>query len=85
MWEMTNGHVIKRLEPHNDLDMATPWAELACDDQVVVGLTVDENSRDIMPAAYKYQVYIIWYLPVVCCTVAETYYNPHSTATMNNT
>ena len=56
MWEMTNGHVIKRLEPHDDHDLATPWAELACDDKIVVGLSLDEHSNDEIPTLYKYHV-----------------------------
>lgn len=56
MWEMANGHVIKRLEPHDDHDLATPWAEMACNDQVVIGLTIDEDTKDISPLKFKYQV-----------------------------
>ena len=56
MWEMNNFHVIKRLEPLDDHDIATPWAELACEDKVVVGLTLDEHSKDVLPTVYKYNV-----------------------------
>ena len=37
-------------------DLATPWAELACDDKIVVGLSLDEHSNDEIPTLYKYHV-----------------------------
>ena len=56
MWETGSGQVIKKLEAHDDPDVATPWAEFACEDKVVVGLTIDEHLQENTPLLYKYQV-----------------------------
>ena len=51
--------MIKKLEAHDDPDVATPWAEFACEDKVIVGLTIDEHLQENTPLLYKYQVTVI--------------------------
>ena len=56
MWEPCAARIIKKMSPHSDEDVGTPIVQLACNDEIIVGLSTNDFTKNSYPYIYMFQV-----------------------------
>ena len=56
VWEAGTARIVKRMTPHNDEDTGTPIVKFARNDEMIVGLSIDDLTKNNYPYIYMFHV-----------------------------